>query len=182
MRRRNKDANMVPMLTEKIKYFTPKEEMMTAIIHEAITDIGELEDVEVKSAFPKGSESILSDQERNAIDKLIKAVPDKNDTAAINYWVDIGDKIVYIEGWIDKCLAGTGFPDITEGGWSDKIDYIVELTNEILPRKARERSFSFLEGGFRQFEAGERAWLYGVTWGIYGKHLPKWVSRKGERT
>ncbi len=137
------------------------------IIHEAITDIGELEEVDVQSAFPEGSESKLSTQEKRAIDELIEAVPDKNDTVAINYWTDMGDKRVYIEGWIDKCLAGTGFPDITEGGWSNKIDYMVTLTKEVLPRKAKEKGYEFIEGGFRQFPAGDRAWLYGVTWGLY---------------
>ncbi|KKK58419.1 hypothetical protein LCGC14_3044620, partial [marine sediment metagenome] len=139
------------------------------IIHEAVTDIGELKEVDVKSAFVKGEKSNLSTQEKAQIDKLIEAVPDVNDTLAINYWVDMGDKAVYLEGWCDKCLAGTGFPDITEGGWTNKIEYMVTLTNETIPRKAREKGYELIEGGFRQFPAGDRAWLYGVSWGVFSK-------------
>lgn len=142
---------------------------MAPIIHEAISEIGELEEVNVRSAFPPGSESVLSKKMQRSIDRFIEAVPDKNDPDVINYWKYLGRYRVYLEGWCDKCLAGTGFEDITQGGWLDKVDYIVDLTKEILPRKAREEGFTFLEGGFRQFNAGDRAWLYGVTWGVYDK-------------
>jgi len=140
------------------------------IIHEAITespDPAELMPVEVTSAFPKGAFSVLSAEEQAAIDVLIEEVPDKNDTRAINYWRDLGDKKVYLEGWCDKCLAGTGFPSIGEGEWDEKIRYMVRDVRRTLKIKEKERGFTLIEGGFREFEAGDRGWLYGVTWGLY---------------
>ncbi len=150
------------------------------IIHEAITlspDPEELMPIEVNSAFPKGAESHLTLKEQALIDKLIEEVPDKNDSTAINYGVDLGDKLVYLEGWIDLCLIGTGFPSIARGEWDKKIKYMVELGSITLIEKQEEVErpdigpgrWPLIEGGFREFEAGDREWLYGVTWGIYQK-------------
>jgi len=154
--------------------------MERPIIHEAITespDPMELMPIEVSSAFPVSAKSVLSPEEKAKIDELIGNVPDKNDTSAINYWVDFDDKIVYLEGWIDKCLAGTGFPGIGEGDWDAKIEYMVKDTKRTLREKQEESNRPFIgpghwpliEGGFREFEAGDRGWLYGVTWGVYTK-------------
>ncbi|GAJ24273.1 unnamed protein product, partial [marine sediment metagenome] len=150
------------------------------IIHEAITespDPAELMPVEVTSAFPKGASSVLSAEEQVAVDEFIEEVPDKNDTRAINYWRDLGDKKVYLEGWCDKCLAGTGFPSIGGGDWGEKIQYMVRDAHRILIEKQEEKNrpiglyppghLNLIEGGFREFEAGDREWLYGVTWGLY---------------
>lgn len=148
------------------------------IIHEAITlspDPAEFMPVDVTSAFPAGAESTFNPQEKAHIDSLIEAVPDKNDTGAINYWRDWGDRKVYLEGWIDKCLAGTGFPTMKYGEWDDKIEYMVKVGHRTLIEKQEERNRPFIgpgrwpliEGGFREFEAGEKDWLYGVTWGVY---------------
>ena len=151
------------------------------IIHEAITlspDPTEFMPVEVSSAFPKGAQSRLTSAEKAKIDDLIEGVPDKNDTRAINYWRDMDDKKVYLEGWCDKCLAGTGFPPMEGGEWDEKIQYMLRDTHRTLIAKQEERNrppgigpgyFTLIEGGFREFEAGDRAWLYGVTWGIYEK-------------
>lgn len=152
------------------------------IIHEAITlspDPTEFMPVEVNSAFPEGAASTLTTEEKTMVDRLIEAVPDENDVFAINYWRDMGDKRVYLEGWCDKCLAGTGFPTIGRGEWDEKIQYMVRDTHRTLIRKQRreelplwlaqkeERGLTLIEGGFREFEAGDRDWLYGVTWGVY---------------
>lgn len=150
------------------------------IIHEAITespDPAELMPVEVTSAFPRGAFSVLSAEEQAAIDNLIEEVPDKNDTFAINYWRDMNGKKVYLEGWCDKCLAGTGFPSIGGGDWDEKIQYMVRDAHRILIEKQEEKNrpiglyppghLNLIEGGFREFEAGDREWLYGVTWGLY---------------
>lgn len=148
------------------------------IIHEAITlnpDPTEFLPIEVNSAFPEGAESTFSPQEKAYIDSLIEAVPDKNDTRAINYWLDWGKKKVYLEGWIDQCLTGTGFPPMGGGDWDDKIEYMVRVGYRTLIEKQEERNRPFIgpghwplvEGGFREFEAGDKDWLYGVTWGVY---------------
>lgn len=151
------------------------------IIHEATTvnpDPTEFMPVEVNSAFPKGSKSTFNSREKAQIDKFIDEVPDKNDTRAINYWLVWGERHVYLEGWIDKCLAGTGFPKMEGGEWDAKIEYMIAATRRTLIAKQEDGSLSpsyiveklpltLIEGGFREFEAGEKAWLYGVTWGVY---------------
>lgn len=134
--------------------------------------------IEVNSAFPEGAKSTFNSQEKAQIDKFINEVPDKNDTRAINYWLDWGDRKVYLEGWIDKCLAGTGFPPMEGGEWDEKIQYMVRVGSRTLLEKQEEKNrplgmapgfFRLLEGGFREFEAGEKSWLYGVSWGAYKK-------------
>lgn len=157
------------------------------IIHEATSespDPAELMPIEVPSAFPKGAPSIFNPQEKAQIDRFINDVPDKNDTRAINYWLDWGKRYIYLEGWCDKCLTGTGFPPMEGGEWDDKIQYMVDITHGTLIRKQTDGSLSptyiaeklpltLIEGGFRQFEAGDKNWLYGVTWGVYEKHSSK---------
>jgi len=117
------------------------------------------------------------------LQKLIDAVPDIGDPeeTCISYWQKVGDKLLYLEGWADACLAGTGFPLMEEGETARKIAYIEDLTKEVLPRKAKERELKFLEGGFRETPDAEN--LYGVTWGIYEKQksIPKWVNPNKEK-
>ena len=106
---------------------------------------------------------------------LFPKIPDEDDTLTITYWEDMGDKKVYLEGWIDQCLTSTGFPPMEEGEWDSKIQYMIRLTQRTLIEKQEERNRPFIgpghwpliEGGFREFEAGSQAWLYGVTWGLY---------------
>lgn len=150
------------------------------ILHEAITlnpDPLEFTPVEVNSAFPASAKSVLSPEEKAKIDELIEDVPDENDTMEINYWVGFNGEFVYLEGWIDKCLAGTGFPEMEGGEWDKKVEYMVRVGGRTLIEKQEERNrprvgpgfFRLIEGGFREFEAGDRDWLYGVTWGVYTK-------------
>lgn len=113
--------------------------------------------------------------------KLIDDVPDVNnpEEVCISYWQKIGNKLLYLEGWVDACLAGAGFPTIEEGSWDEKIDYIKKLTPEILERKAKERELKLIEGGFvEKTEEDFTEHLYGVTWGLYEKQesIPKWVN------
>lgn len=101
--------------------------------------------------------------------RLITAVPDIGDVeeTCITYWQKFKGKMIYLEGWADACLAGTGFPLMEEGSTGEKIDYIKDLSKEILPRKAKERGFKLIEGGF--YEMPDATNLYGVTWGIFEK-------------
>lgn len=149
-----------------------KPSYQAPIIHEATSqnpDPTQLMPIEVPSAFPEGAPSRFNPQEKAQIERFMNEVPDKNDTMAINYWLDWGDKKVYLEGWIDKCLAGTGFPPMEGGEWDEKIQYMIRDTHRTLIEKERERGLNLIEGGFREFEAGDKAWLYGVTWGVYEK-------------
>lgn len=142
------------------------------IIHVAITenpDPGEIMPIEVPSAFLPGVQSVLTAEEKANIDRLIEEVPDTDDVLLINYWLDIDDKKVYLEGWCDKCLAATDFPPIEGGEWDEKIRYMIKDTQRTLFEKQEERDLTLIEGGFREFEAGDRGYLYGVTWGLYSK-------------
>jgi ribosomal protein S27AE len=157
---------------------SPERQQVRAspIIHEAISANPDpekmFEPIEVRSAFLPGESSTFNSQEKAAIEGFINKVPDRNDTGAINYWLDWGDRKVYLEGWIDKCLAGTGFPKMDGGEWDQKIDYMVNLTKQVLVEKAKENNLTLIEGGFREFEGGDKRWLYGVTWGVYQKPTP----------
>lgn len=100
----------------------------------------------------------------------IKKVPDVNDPRRINYWVQKGDKIIYIEGWSDKCLLGTGFPSMEKGGTFEKVMYMEDMTSKILEAKAKEKGLKLLRGGFAETEGKEN--LYGVTWGVFEAAKP----------
>jgi len=171
-------------MTKNLKDYKPSPWLIRAkppIIHEATTvnpDPTELMPIEVKSAFPEGAISVLTVEEKNLIDDLIEEVPDENDTRVINYWQIVGDKEVYLEGWCDKCLEGMGYPPMEGGEWDSKIDHMVNDTKRTLIAKQTEGALSpvyiveklpltLIEGGFREFEAGDRGWLYGVSWGVY---------------
>lgn len=95
----------------------------------------------------------------------IEKVPDINEPRRLSYWTRKGDKIIYIEGWCDKCLLGTGFPPIERGGTFEKLMYLEDLTPKILEAKAKERGLKILRGGF--VETPDKTYLYGVTWGVF---------------
>lgn len=100
--------------------------------------------------------------------ELIDDVPDVDDPDEINYWQAMDDKQVYLEGWSDQCLAGTGFPPIEGGEWDAKILYIRDLTPGILERKSKERNLELLYGGFyEKTDEDYTEHLYGVTYGVY---------------
>lgn len=109
----------------------------------------------------EGPREITTDEIRRLVDE----VPDVDDPEEINYWVERGDFVVYLEGWSDKCLAGTGFPPMEEGGTTRKLAYIRDLTPGILERKAEERGLTLVRGGFLERE--DASALYGVTYGVY---------------
>ena len=79
---------------------------------------------------------MVTDEE---IERLINEVPDTDDTMQINYWRRVNDEVIYLEGWCDKCLMGTGFPPMEEGGTGRKIAYIEDLTPGILEMKAKAK-------------------------------------------
>jgi hypothetical protein len=105
------------------------------------------------------------------LQELIGEVPDVNDPDRICYWVEADDEMVYLEGWCDKCLIGTGFPTIEAGNHEEKIDYIKDITEETLKRKAKERGLRLIRGGFVETIGPPyyTANLYGVSYGIYQK-------------
>lgn len=99
--------------------------------------------------------------------ELIDQVPDLDAPEVLSYWVQVGDKMVYLEGWSDKCLIGYGFPPIEKGNHEEKIARIEQLTQEMLPRKAKEKGLRLVRGRF--VETPDAINLYGVSYGIYQK-------------
>lgn len=105
------------------------------------------------------------------IKELIDDITDVNDPAKINYWVAKGDYLVYLEGWADECLAGTGFPPMERGGTERKLSYMEDLTPNILREKAEEYKLKLVTGGFQ--ELPDATFLYGATWGLYEIPYPR---------
>ena len=101
--------------------------------------------------------------------ELIDEVPDVDDPMAINYWRQVNDYWVYLEGWSDSCLVSTGFPPMERGEWDAKIDYMKDMTPIILAEKAKEYNRKLIKGGFVENEKEFIQYLYGVTYGIYEK-------------
>lgn len=99
------------------------------------------------------------------VQEEISKVPDVDDPRKTNYWVRDGDYFIYIEGWSDYCLSGTGFPKMEQGGTQRKLYYMMDLTPGILKRKAQERNLKLLDGGFVETE--DKSYLYGITWGLF---------------
>lgn len=103
-----------------------------------------------------------------ALMELIKKVPDIDDPARINYWETLNGYSIYLEGWSDECLAGTGFPPIESGEWDEKVAYMEDLTPQILRDKAKEYGLELIGGGFiEKTEEDYPEHLYGVTYGVY---------------
>jgi len=105
--------------------------------------------------------------------ELIDQVPDLDEPGVLSYWVEVGDKLVYLEGWCDKCLIGTGFPSMEKGNHREKLNYIEDLTEQTLERKTKPkenpygRELKLIRGRFVELPDAEN--LYGVSYGIYEK-------------
>lgn len=111
---------------------------------------------------------MVSDEE---LERLINEVPDTTNTRLISYWKKLNDERLYLEGWCDKCLMGTGFPPMEEGNHGRKIAYMEDMTEIILREKAKAKEnpwgieLKLVKGGFMELEDAE--YLYGVTYGVY---------------
>ncbi len=117
---------------------------------------------------------------REKVQELIAGVPDVNDPDVICYWQRVNDEYLYLEGWCDECLIGTGFPLMEEGNHQEKISYIKDMTALTLNKKAKAtenpfgKELKLLEGGFEEIEDAVN--LYGVSYGIYEEANPDEVS------
>jgi len=105
--------------------------------------------------------------------ELIDQVPDLDAPGVLSYWVEVQDKLIYLEGWCDKCLIGTGFPSMERGNHQEKIAYIEDITEQTLERKTKPKENPYgkelrlIRGGFE--ELPNAVSLYGVSYGIYEK-------------
>ncbi len=118
------------------------------------------------NSCPKRQASTPQEQSSNKglvdYEAIASEVPDTNNPAKINYWLDIGKYKVYVEGWCDKCFAGTG---IGEYETQAKLNYAEDLSPQIFEKKQMRTSRKFLEGRF--IETPDKDFIVGVTIGVY---------------
>lgn len=95
-----------------------------------------------------------------------KEIPDVNNADKMIKWIDSGNQKIYLEGFCDECLSGTGFPTIEGGETENKINYIRDLADEIAQRKAKERGLKLTSTEF--IETPDASNLYGVLVAKFG--------------
>jgi hypothetical protein len=137
-------------------------------IEKIFSIIGKINDLTKSKKKIKIKDYLKLFKENTSIDLkkyITNLVPDTNDPNVINFWITKNDKKIYIEGWCDECLAGTGFPLMWEGGHERKLRYIEDLTPKIIDKKAKEKNLNLIEGGF--IKTPNATHLYGITYGIY---------------
>ncbi len=98
-------------------------------------------------------------------------VPDIPRPSEIIAKVEAGDKILWLEGWCDGCIADRGFPPKGQGLLKEKLDYIREITQGFLRQRAADRDMTVEWSGFIPLKGKEH--LYGVSWAVFTKKRPK---------
>lgn len=96
-------------------------------------------------------------------------VPDIPEPSKIIAEIEGNERLLWLEGWCDGCIADKGFPLKGEGMLQEKLDHIRDLTSGFLKKRAENRGMTVLWSGFVQLDDTEH--LYGVSWGIF-KKLP----------
>lgn len=77
------------------------------------------------------------------------------------------DRVLWLEGWCDGCIASQGFPKKGKGMLREKLDYIRDVTPDLLRRRATERNMIVTWSGF--IPLNEKKHLYGVSWAVFTK-------------
>ena len=77
------------------------------------------------------------------------------------------DRILWLEGWCDGCIASKRFPPKGQGMLKEKLDYIREITPRFLRQRAAERNMNVQWSGFIPLKDKEH--LYGVSWAVFKK-------------
>jgi len=98
---------------------------------------------------------------------VVNLVPDLPEPSKIMTEVQGRDRVLWLEGWCDGCIAGKGFPPKGEGMLQEKLDHIKDLTPGFLKERAKERGMKVRWHGFLPLK--EKEYLYGVSWGIFEK-------------
>ncbi|MFW9787544.1 MAG: hypothetical protein ACFFE2_10175 [Candidatus Thorarchaeota archaeon] len=94
-------------------------------------------------------------------------VPDLPKPSEIFAEVQDKDRLLWLEGWCDGCIAGKGFPPKGKGMLQEKLDYLRKLTPEILEERAKDRGMSVQWSGF--LPLSDKEFLYGISWGVFCK-------------
>jgi len=77
------------------------------------------------------------------------------------------DRTLWLEGWCDGCIAGKGFPLKGQGMLDEKLNYIREITPDLLKNRATKRNMTIQWSGFIPLK--DKKYLYGISWAIFTK-------------
>jgi hypothetical protein len=94
-------------------------------------------------------------------------VPDLPKPSEIMAEIQDKDRLLWLEGWCDGCIAGKGYPPKGEGMLQEKLDYLRVQTPGFLEERAKDRGMKVQWSGFLPLSDKEH--LYGVSWGIFQK-------------
>ncbi|MFX1482530.1 MAG: hypothetical protein ACFFCP_04995 [Promethearchaeota archaeon] len=115
----------------------------------------------------------MTDSPTPSFDELItlvaNLVPDLPKPSEIMAEIQGKDRMLWLEGWCDGCIAGKGFPLKGEGMLKEKIDYLRDITPGFLEGRAKERGMTVQWSGFLPLR--DKEFLYGVSWAIFRKKL-----------
>ena len=98
---------------------------------------------------------------------VAELVPDIPEPRKIFAEIKGRDRILWLEGWCDGCIAEEGFPPKGQGMLKEKLDHINGITSGFLQRRAADRDMTVQWSGFLPLR--DRKHLYGVSWGIFRK-------------
>ena len=98
---------------------------------------------------------------------VAELVPDIPKPSEIIAELESKDRVLWLEGWCDGCIADKGFLPKGEGKLQEKLDYIRNLTPGFLESRAKKRGMTVLWSGFTPLSGKE--FLYGVSWAIFKK-------------
>jgi len=111
----------------------------------------------------------MAQSERPTIDDIItivaNLVPDIPKPSEIIAEIQGPDRLLWLEGWCDGCIASQGFPPKGEGMLQEKLDYIMDKTPWFLEERAKRRGMTVQWSGFVPLSDKEH--LYGVSWAIF---------------
>jgi len=103
----------------------------------------------------------------DVITLVANLVPDLPKPSEIMASIQDKDRLLWLEGWCDGCIASKGFPKKGEGMLQEKLDYIRELTPGFLADRAKKMGMAVQWSGF--LPLSDKEFLYGVSWGIFQK-------------
>ncbi|MHA2230857.1 MAG: hypothetical protein ACXABL_16805, partial [Candidatus Thorarchaeota archaeon] len=90
---------------------------------------------------------------------VAQLVPDIPKPSEIVAEIQDKDRVLWLEGWCDGCIAGKGFPPKGEGMLKEKLDYIKDLTPGFLEDRAKEKGMTVQWSGFLPLD--DKEFLYG---------------------
>jgi hypothetical protein len=98
---------------------------------------------------------------------VAQLVPDIPKPSEIIFEIEYRNRVLWLEGWCDGCIAGKGFPLKGEGMLQEKLDHIRNLTPGFLEKRAMERGMTVQYSGFVPLD--DKEFLYGMSWAIFRK-------------